>query len=191
VQQGGNQKCYVRFFLSLLSVQPGLWLIRTAAALATLLATAPTPLVAVDLLRAPHPLAVLLTHRLFLLWNAIAVEVPTIWQGAFPKGLLLWPDLDELYRDCLAAPGTLAVHDSIPTGPSAANINKNKTCYKCQQEGHVSLETWSICHFTNPLSRLLVNVLNLTNSPVKCRLTWFSLWWKWNQLGLHLCTITQ
>lgn len=28
--------------------------------------------------------------------------------------------------------------DAIPTGPAAGNLNKNKTCYKCQQEGHVS-----------------------------------------------------
>ena len=39
-------------------------------------------------------------------------------------------------RDCLAAPGT-TVSD---TGISAAgNPNKSKTCYKCQQEGHVSI----------------------------------------------------
>ncbi|KAJ3510617.1 hypothetical protein NLJ89_g4565 [Agrocybe chaxingu] len=42
---------------------------------------------------------------------------------------------NHLARDCLAAPGTIA-HDNVPTGPAAANINKNKTCYKCQQEGH-------------------------------------------------------
>jgi hypothetical protein len=40
-------------------------------------------------------------------------------------------------RDCLAAPGT-TMNDSIPTGPAAGNLNKSKTCYKCQQEGHVS-----------------------------------------------------
>lgn len=36
-------------------------------------------------------------------------------------------------RDCLAAPGTTA-GESVPTGPAP----KPKTCYKCQQEGHVS-----------------------------------------------------
>ena len=46
--------------------------------------------------------------------------------------------LSYLNRDCLAAPGTL-INDSIPTGPVAANANKTKTCYKCQQEGHVSV----------------------------------------------------
>ncbi|KAF8915911.1 hypothetical protein CPB85DRAFT_1251250 [Mucidula mucida] len=34
------------------------------------------------------------------------------------------------YRDCLATPGTLS------EGAMAAN--KNKTCYKCQQEGHIA-----------------------------------------------------
>jgi len=33
-------------------------------------------------------------------------------------------------KDCLAAPGTEGV---------AAASNKSKTCYKCQQEGHVRL----------------------------------------------------
>ena len=39
-------------------------------------------------------------------------------------------------RDCLAAPGT-TVTDGAGTG-TVGNPNKNKTCYKCQQEGHVS-----------------------------------------------------
>lgn len=37
-------------------------------------------------------------------------------------------------RDCLAAPGTTVADTGVPVG----NPNKNKTCYKCQQEGHVS-----------------------------------------------------
>ncbi|TFK43567.1 hypothetical protein BDQ12DRAFT_675186 [Crucibulum laeve] len=41
-------------------------------------------------------------------------------------------------RDCLAAPGTTM--NDIPTGPAAGNINKSKTCYKCQQEGHIARE---------------------------------------------------
>ena len=36
-------------------------------------------------------------------------------------------------RDCLAAPGTTVAD----TGAAVGNPNKNKTCYKCQQEGHV------------------------------------------------------
>ncbi|KAF9451687.1 hypothetical protein P691DRAFT_807037 [Macrolepiota fuliginosa MF-IS2] len=40
-------------------------------------------------------------------------------------------------KDCLAAPGTTAT-ESIPTGPAAS---KPKTCYKCQQEGHVGAST--------------------------------------------------
>jgi cellular nucleic acid-binding protein len=39
-------------------------------------------------------------------------------------------------KDCLATPG--AVNDATPTGPAAGNLNKNKTCYKCQQEGHIA-----------------------------------------------------
>ncbi|SJL02097.1 related to Zinc finger protein GIS2 [Armillaria ostoyae] len=34
------------------------------------------------------------------------------------------------YRDCLATPGSL--------GETASVANKNKTCYKCQQEGHIA-----------------------------------------------------
>jgi hypothetical protein len=43
-------------------------------------------------------------------------------------------------RDCLAAPGT-----TIDSG--VGNPNKNKTCYKCQQEGHVR------CHASPPNTR--------------------------------------
>ncbi|KAI0658497.1 hypothetical protein C8Q70DRAFT_992039 [Cubamyces menziesii] len=38
-------------------------------------------------------------------------------------------------RDCLAPPGTTAAEAVVHVG----NPNKNKTCYKCQQEGHVSV----------------------------------------------------
>ncbi|CCL98271.1 uncharacterized protein FIBRA_00265 [Fibroporia radiculosa] len=38
-------------------------------------------------------------------------------------------------RDCLAAPGT-TVADGTPA--AVGNPNKNKTCYKCQQEGHIA-----------------------------------------------------
>ena len=38
-------------------------------------------------------------------------------------------------RDCLAAPGTTVADGAAPSG--TGNPNKNKTCYKCQQEGHV------------------------------------------------------
>ncbi|TBU63255.1 hypothetical protein BD310DRAFT_973800 [Dichomitus squalens] len=38
------------------------------------------------------------------------------------------------YRDCLAAPGTTVADTGAPVG----NPNKNKTCYKCQQEGHIA-----------------------------------------------------
>ncbi|KAI0751114.1 hypothetical protein C8Q80DRAFT_1155647 [Daedaleopsis nitida] len=37
-------------------------------------------------------------------------------------------------RDCLAAPGTTVADTGAPVG----NPNKNKTCYKCQQEGHIA-----------------------------------------------------
>ncbi|TFY60508.1 hypothetical protein EVG20_g7391 [Dentipellis fragilis] len=39
------------------------------------------------------------------------------------------------FRDCLAAPGTA---DVGLNGIAPANLNKNKTCYKCQQEGHIA-----------------------------------------------------
>lgn len=38
-------------------------------------------------------------------------------------------------RDCLAAPGT-TLAESTGSG-AVGNPNKNKTCYKCHQEGHV------------------------------------------------------
>lgn len=38
-------------------------------------------------------------------------------------------------RDCLAAPGTTVADGAV------GSHNKNKTCYKCQQEGHVSFQT--------------------------------------------------
>ncbi|KAI0787182.1 hypothetical protein BC629DRAFT_1288392 [Irpex lacteus] len=43
---------------------------------------------------------------------------------------------NHMARDCLAAPGTTIV-DGAPVAP--ANPNRNKTCYKCQQEGHVRI----------------------------------------------------
>ena len=52
--------------------------------------------------------------------------------------------LSYLIRDCLAGTSTLITYDSIPTGPSAANTNKVKTCSKCWQEGHVS---FPVCSF--------------------------------------------
>lgn len=56
-----------------------------------------------------------------------------------------------LLRDCLAAPGT-TLNENIPTGPAAANVNKNKTCYKCQQEGHVCFQ--SLVLSPSPLTML-------------------------------------
>ncbi|KAA1477298.1 hypothetical protein DENSPDRAFT_741583, partial [Dentipellis sp. KUC8613] len=41
---------------------------------------------------------------------------------------------NHMARDCLAAPG---IADVGLNGMPPANLNKNKTCYKCQQEGHV------------------------------------------------------
>ncbi len=46
-----------------------------------------------------------------------------------------------LHRDCLAAPGTTVADTGAPVG----NPNKNKTCYKCQQEGHVSSPLSDTC----------------------------------------------
>lgn len=41
-------------------------------------------------------------------------------------------------RDCLAAPGTTVSEQVVvQNGLGAGNPNKNKICYKCQQEGHV------------------------------------------------------
>ena len=45
-------------------------------------------------------------------------------------------------RDCLAAPGTTVADTGAPVG----NPNKNKTCYKCQQEGHVINFTFLHCN---------------------------------------------
>ncbi|KIK65301.1 hypothetical protein GYMLUDRAFT_239846 [Collybiopsis luxurians FD-317 M1] len=92
---------------------------KTVVALATLLELARMEL------EVPLPPGLLLpvvlsTLRLCPLSNAIAVG-----------GLIIWL---ESCRDCLAAPGT-SVGDA-PTGPSA--MNKTKTCYKCQQEGHIA-----------------------------------------------------
>ncbi|KAH9947221.1 hypothetical protein B0H21DRAFT_692394 [Amylocystis lapponica] len=41
---------------------------------------------------------------------------------------------NHMARDCLAAPGA-TILDTVAVG---GNPNKNKTCYKCQQEGHAS-----------------------------------------------------
>ena len=48
-----------------------------------------------------------------------------------PSGMM-YEFIDCLLRDCLAAPGT-----TVDTPVAVGNPNKNKTCYKCQQEGHV------------------------------------------------------
>lgn len=44
-----------------------------------------------------------------------------------------------LYRDCMAPAGTTVEGQQVvqTTGPST---NKSKTCYKCHQEGHVSIQ---------------------------------------------------
>jgi len=67
--------------------------------------------------------------------SVTVVVVPIIWPGTLlSRGTS--PLLILICRDCLAAPGNMM--DTTPTGPAAGNLNKNKTCYKCQQEGHVS-----------------------------------------------------
>jgi len=49
----------------------------------------------------------------------------------YALAVVLWSSFSSDYRDCLAPPGITA--ESVPTGPAA----KFRTCYKCQQEGHV------------------------------------------------------
>lgn len=60
--------------------------------------------------------------------------------------------------DCLAAPGT---NVDAPTGPR--EMNKTRTCYKCQQEGHVGLHVLSILSQLNQLLRSLENALKTAN----------------------------
>lgn len=108
-----------------------------------------------DTLLAPAPMAlqefreeVLLLEHLrravpstqlpYLPSSATVAEDPITWPGSllsFVDGLRKEFSL-YLCRDCLAAPGTFM--NDVPTGPAAGNLNKSKTCYKCQQEGHVS-----------------------------------------------------
>ncbi|KAF4602398.1 hypothetical protein EYR40_005603 [Pleurotus pulmonarius] len=63
---------------------------------------------------------------------------------------------NHMARDCLAAPGT-TVNDSI-AGVSS-NVNKSKTCYKCQQEGHVRCIVVSFHNQLTQHHRLHGNVL--------------------------------
>ncbi|KAI0832756.1 hypothetical protein BC628DRAFT_348835 [Trametes gibbosa] len=60
---------------------------------------------------------------------------------------------NHMARDCLAPPGTAA-----ETGVHVGNPNKNKTCYKCQQEGHVrDMFTACFMYFSHmPTNRSLV-----------------------------------
>jgi len=45
--------------------------------------------------------------------------------------------LNHMAKDCLAPPGTTV---SDQTGLTGGNPNRSKTCYKCQQEGHIARE---------------------------------------------------
>jgi hypothetical protein len=72
-------------------------------------------------------------------------------------------------RDCLAPAGTTAgkefhIDPSIPTGP-AMSMNKNKTCYKCQQEGHVG-------PFLTRFSRILIQVTRLPENALRMLILW-------------------
>lgn len=49
-----------------------------------------------------------------------------------------------LFRDCLAA------ESSLPTGPASM---KSKTCYKCQQEGHVRFSATCATHINSAFCR--------------------------------------
>ena len=138
VQQSGNQKCYVRHFESPFALLTALD--RIVADLGTLHVLAQMVLGEVRVL---HPVS--FPARLLqvvpsilqpcLPSSATGVVGPTTWPGT-PRSRRHCLSSIGFFRDCLASPGNMM--DAIPTGPAAGNLNKNKTCYKCQQEGHVS-----------------------------------------------------
>ena len=69
-------------------------------------------------------------------------------------------------RDCLAAPGTTVADTGAPVG----NPNKNKTCYKCQQEGHVSDRVSRLSTLPDPYDdpRSLATVPRTLTMPPDC-----------------------
>jgi hypothetical protein len=104
----------------------------------------------VELAETVSPLVPLLpagvsTHQRCRPSSVIAVAAPTIWLGMtqYCKHGVRGID-DVTSRDCLAAPGS-TVDSAV-----APNPNKNKTCYKCQQEGHVRRVLLAVLRWYSP-----------------------------------------
>jgi len=60
--------------------------------------------------------------------------------------------LNHMSRDCLAAPGTTVSEVIVTNGNSNAgnsNGNKSKTCYRCQQEGHIARDCPTLSEFNS------------------------------------------
>ena len=161
VQQGGNQKCYVRHFESSFAL---------LTALDRIVADLGTLHVLVQMVlgedRVLHPVSlparllqvVPSTLQPYLPLSATVVVVPTTWPGT-PRSRRHCLSSIKISRDCLASSGNMM--DAIPTGPAAGNLNKNKTCYKCQQEGHVSNVRQSLAPVVTLNSRLREIVLRM------------------------------
>lgn len=97
--------------------------------------------------------------------------VQTIWRGITTQFDSLPHSDVESKRDCLAAPGNMI--DATSSISAGSVLNKNKTCYKCQQEGHVRfyISTLSSDYSDSPrLREIAQRILNLlaeliTHSP--------------------------
>lgn len=99
--------------------------------------------------------------------------VQTIWRGITTQ-FDSSPHSDVESRDCLAAPGNMI--DATSNISAGSILNKNKTCYKCQQEGHVRfyISTLSSDYSDSPrlreIAQRIPNLLAelITHSPT-CR----------------------
>ena len=103
---------------------------RTAGASDILRASALTLPVLVALHRALRLPVVALIVRLSLPSSATAAVVPTIWPGKAQFRYHLLEQMNSYHlSDCLAPGGA----------EGGAPVHRAKTCYKCQQEGHVRI----------------------------------------------------